>query len=281
MARNRISSPVSRQELQADYRSAGDPWMIFRIMGEFVEGFDTMRNIGPAISLFGSARTPQDHPWYAMAERAAEELARRGFAVLTGGGPGLMEAANKGARQGGGISVGLNIQLPMEQEPNPYQDVGLDFRYFFARKVVFAKYALGYVVFPGGFGTMDEFFEALTLIQTGKMEGFPMVLMGSEYWGGLLDWIREKMVSQGTISAEDMDFFHLTDDPVDAAAFIKKTLVEGSECRPEWRTQIEEAAKRAARIHAGARIRRRHRGEGDSPVAGNPGRRGSSKKEER
>ncbi|HEX9793762.1 MAG TPA: TIGR00730 family Rossman fold protein [Planctomycetota bacterium] len=245
------------QELQS--KDSGDPWMVFKIMGEFVEGFDTLRDVGPAISIFGSARTEPGHEWYEMAVRTAEQIARRGYGVITGGGPGLMEAANKGAKLGGGLSIGLNIELPMEQEPNPHQDLELNFRYFFARKVMFAKYAVGYVILPGGFGTMDEFFEALTLIQTRKMQNFPMVLMGREYWGGLLRWIKKAMIDGGTISADDVDLFYLTDDPVEAATVIQRALEEGSQIQPEWRRSIRTAQKKAANIHASRRIGRKHK----------------------
>lgn len=246
-------------ELRA--KDSGDPWMVFKIMGEFVEGFDTMRDVGPAISVFGSARTAKTDPWYEMGAKVAEQLAKRGYAVITGGGPGLMEAANLGAQRAGGLSIGLNIELPMEQEANPHQDIELHFRYFFARKVVFAKYALGYVVLPGGFGTMDEFFEALTLIQTKKVSNFPIVLMGSSYWSGLLDWIRSAMVQGGTISASDLDLFYVTDDPVEAAVLIQRALEEGSKIQPEWREDLEAARRRAAKIHAPRRIAARNRGE--------------------
>jgi len=240
------------EELQS--RGGSDPWMVFKIMGEFVEGFDVMREVGPGISIFGSARTKPSDPHYKMGVEVAGALARRGYTIITGGGPGAMEAANKGAQEAGGQSVGLNIDLPMEQNPNPYQDVELNFKYFFARKVCFAKYALGYVVLPGGFGTMDEFFEALTLIQTRKMKDFPIVLMGTDYWGGLVRWIKRTMVNEGTISPEDPDMFYLTDDPQEAAMVIQKALEEGSGIRPEWKRQIARAKKQAARIHANKRI---------------------------
>lgn len=242
------------QELQS--KDSGDPWMVFKILGEFVDGFDHLRDVGPAISVFGSARTAPGHDWYKMGERVAEQIARRGYAVITGGGPGLMEAANRGAKRGGGCSVGLNIELPMEQDPNPYQDIALHFNYFFARKVMFAKYALGYVVLPGGFGTMDEFFEALTLIQTRKMKNFPMVLMGTEYWGGLIRWMKRSMVGGETISPEDVDMFYVTDDPAEAADVIQRALEEGSHARPEWRRELARARKQAAQINASKRIRR-------------------------
>jgi len=240
------------EELQS--KGGSDAWMVFKIMGEFVEGFDVMREVGPGITIFGSARTKPSDPHYKMGVEVAAALARRGYTIITGGGPGAMEAANKGAQGAGGRSIGLNIDLPMEQEPNPYQDVELNFKYFFARKVCFAKYALGYVVLPGGFGTMDEFFEALTLIQTRKMKDFPIVLMGTEYWGGLVRWIKRTMVKEGTISPQDPDMFYLTDDPQEAAMVIQKALEEGSGIRPEWKRQIARAQKQAARINAAKRI---------------------------
>ncbi|MFK5956806.1 MAG: TIGR00730 family Rossman fold protein [Planctomycetota bacterium] len=248
------------EELQS--RGGSDPWMVFKIMGEFVEGFDVMREVGPGISIFGSARTKPSDPHYKMGVEVAGALARRGYTIITGGGPGAMEAANKGAQEAGGQSIGLNIDLPMEQDPNPYQDVELNFKYFFARKVCFAKYALGYVVLPGGFGTMDEFFEALTLIQTRKMKDFPIVLMGTDYWGGLVRWIKRTMVNEGTISPEDPDMFYLTDDPQEAAMVIQKALEEGSGIRPEWKRQIARAKKQAARIHANKRIASRKKAPG-------------------
>ena len=251
--------PILQSELES--KDTGDPWMVFKIMGEFVDGFDTLRDLGPAISIFGSARTPKDHAWYAMASDVAEHIVRRGYAVITGGGPGLMEAANRGARKGGGTSVGLNIVLPHEQKPNTHQDIELHFNYFFARKVMFAKYALGYVVLPGGFGTMDEFFEALTLIQTAKMENFPMVLMGTDYWKGLVRWIRQSMVKEGTCSPTDLDHFYMTDDPSEAAAVIQRALEEGCHIRPEWHKELAQAKKKAAQINATKRIQRRRKSQ--------------------
>ncbi|OGP81319.1 MAG: Rossman fold protein, TIGR00730 family [Deltaproteobacteria bacterium RBG_13_65_10] len=202
-----------------DFRSH-DTWMVFKIMGEFVEGFETLRQIGPAISMFGSARMPRTHPFYKKGMKVAELLSKEGFSIISGGGPGLMEAANRGARKGKGKSVGLNIRLPRAQKENPYAEVVLHFDYFFARKVVFARYASGYIVLPGGYGTMDEFFEALTLIQTHKMTHFPIVLMGREYWHGMLQWLRTRGIKEGTISHHDLELFHLTDDPLEAVRII-------------------------------------------------------------
>jgi len=190
-----------------------DPWRALRILSEFVEGFDALSRVGPAVTVFGSARTPVDHPDYALARACGEQLARAGLAVITGGGPGIMEAANRGAKEGGGLSVGCNIELPHEQHSNPYLDLMVDFRYFFVRKTMFVKYATGFVVFPGGYGTLDELFEALTLIQTGKVKRFPVVLVGTSVWGGLIDWLRTDALANGRINEADLTLFELTDDP--------------------------------------------------------------------
>ena len=242
------------EELSHD---SGDPWMVFKIMGEFVEGFDAMKNIGPCVSIFGSARTKPSNPHYKMGVNVAQELGKRGYSIITGGGPGAMQAGNEGAQKIGTKSIGLNIVLPSEQDPNPYQDLELHFKYFFTRKVCFAKYALAYVVLPGGFGTMDEFFEALTLIQTGKMRNFPIVLMGKSYWGGLIRWIKKSMVEEGTISRGELDLFYMTDDPVEAAEVIQRALEEGSHARPEWKLQIARARRQASRLNAANRIEQR------------------------
>jgi uncharacterized protein (TIGR00730 family) len=205
-----------------DEFGGGETWRVFRIMSEFVEGFETLKDLGPAITIFGSARTKKDDGAYKTTLKVAEMFARRGFAIISGGGPGIMEAANRGARVGKGISVGLNIQLPSEQKPNRYQNKSLVFHHFFARKVMFVKYASGYVIMPGGFGTLDEFFESLTLIQTGKIRRFPVVLMGRKYWEGLIRWMEQTLVEEGTISAADMNLFYLTDSPEDAVEYIIK-----------------------------------------------------------
>ncbi len=192
---------------------AAETWRVFRIMSEFVEGFDVMSSLPPAVSVFGSSRTRPGDPHYAVAENLGRRLVEEGFAVITGGGPGIMEAVNKGAYEAGGPSVGLNIYLPEEQEANAYQNVSLDFRYFFCRKVMFVKYATAFVCFPGGFGTMDEFFESMTLIQTEKTEKFPVILVGSEFWGPLADWMRVHQLEEHSfISPEDPDLFKITDD---------------------------------------------------------------------
>ncbi len=198
-----------------------DLWRIFRVMAEFTEGFEELASVGPAVSIFGSARTEPDDKYYKLAEQTSSELAKAGFGIITGGGGGIMEAANKGAADAGGKSIGLNIELPMEQIPNDYQNVSLNFRYFFVRKVMFLKYAHGFIVFPGGFGTMDEFFESLVLIQTLKQASFPVVLMCSEYWDGLIKWVKEQMLEQHAyISPEDLDVFTVLDDPKDAVKIL-------------------------------------------------------------
>ncbi len=208
--------------MKTDEFGAGETWRVFRIMSEFVEGFETLKNLGPAITIFGSARTRKDEWSYKATLKVAKMLALRGFAIISGGGPGIMEAANRGARMGKGVSVGLNIKLPEEQKPNRYQDVSLTFRHFFARKVMFVKYASGYIIMPGGFGTLDEFFESLTLIQTAKIRRFPVVLMGRKYWEGLIRWMEETLVEEGTISVTDLNLFYLADHPEDAVEYIVK-----------------------------------------------------------
>jgi uncharacterized protein (TIGR00730 family) len=188
-----------------------DPWRVLRIQAEFVEGFGTLAAIGPAVSVFGSARTPRDDPEYARGTELGGALARAGFTVITGGGPGLMEAVNKGACDAGGVSVGLGIELPFEQRINDYVDIGIQFRYFFVRKTMFVKYAQAFVILPGGFGTLDELFEALTLVQTGKVTRFPIVLLGTAYWGGLMEWVSARLLAGGMVDAEDLALLRVTD----------------------------------------------------------------------
>jgi len=203
-------------------RPVKDLWRIFRVMAEFTEGFEELASVGPAVSIFGSSRAKPSDRYYKLAEKTASELAKAGFAIITGGGGGIMEAANKGAAESGGESIGLNIELPLEQIPNDYQNVSLDFRYFFVRKVMFLKYAHGFIVFPGGYGTMDEFFESLVLIQTLKQATFPVILMCSEYWAGLVEWLRTKMLDEYEyISPEDLDVFTMVDDVQTAVRIIK------------------------------------------------------------
>lgn len=203
---------------------ANDSWALFKIMSEFVEGYETMAKIGPCISVFGSARTQEDHPHYQMAVEVAERIVDAGYGVITGGGPGLMEAANRGAKNALGVSVGLNIDLPFEQFPNPYidNDKLINFQYFFVRKVIFVKYAQGFIVMPGGFGTLDELFEAITLIQTNKITRFPIVLVGKSFWGGLMDWIQDTLLREAYISDEDLFLFELVDTPEEAVAKINE-----------------------------------------------------------
>jgi hypothetical protein len=191
-------------------------------MGEFVEGFDTLHDVRNAVTVFGSARIRADDPVYEQAILTAKLLAREGFPVITGGGPGVMEAANRGAQEGNGLSIGCNIELPFEQHLNPYVERSINFRYFFVRKTMFVKYSTAFVVFPGGFGTLDEMFEALTLIQTGKVKHFPLVLMGTVYWSGLIAWLRDRVASEGKIATQDLELLHVTDDPADAVRWITK-----------------------------------------------------------
>ena len=198
-----------------------DPWRVLRIQAEFVEGFGLLAELPRAVSVFGSARTPADHPYYAVGEQLGAALADAGYAVITGGGPGAMEAANKGACLAGGMSVGLGIELPFEQELNEWVDVGVLFRYFFVRKTMFVKYAQAFVILPGGFGTLDELFEALTLVQTRKVTRFPVILFGSAYWSGLVDWIRETMVAQGTVGPNDLELLSVTDDIAEVVSLIQ------------------------------------------------------------
>src|SRR3954464_13451797 len=197
-----------------------DPWRVLRIQSEFVDGFGALAELGPAVAVFGSARTPEGHPHRRLAEEIGRGLADAGFAVITGGGPGAMEAANKGACEGGGVSVGLGIELPFEQGMNQWVDVGVDFRYFFARKTMFVKYAQGFIVLPGGFGTFDELFEALVLVQTKKVTSFPVVLLGHAYWDGLVDWLRSTVLPGGKVNARDLDLFSVTDDPAEAVRIV-------------------------------------------------------------
>ncbi|MBI1911684.1 MAG: TIGR00730 family Rossman fold protein [Deltaproteobacteria bacterium] len=201
-----------------------ETWRLFRIMSEFIEGFDELSDIGPAVSIFGSARLNKNNKYYKKCIEVSSLLSKNGYTVITGGGPGIMEAANKGASMNGGVSIGLNITLPKEQKPNKYQNRSLHFRYFFARKVMFVKYAIGYVCMPGGFGTLDEFFEALTLIQTHKIYPFPLILFGSEYWSPLMEFMKKNMVKYKTISPEDLDFIDMTDDPKEVLDIINKHM---------------------------------------------------------
>jgi len=217
----RLYSVPHPGERRRDFMSS-DPWRVLRIMGEFVEGFDTLAGVHSGVTFFGSARTKPDHPHYRAATETARRFAEAGFSIITGGGPGIMEAANRGAQEGKGPSLGLNIELPFEQGTNPYVDTAMHFRYFFVRKMMFVKYSIAFVVFPGGYGTLDEMFEALTLIQTGKIKHFPVVLVGTDYWRGLVDWLRSTVVAERNIDARDLDIFHLTDDPAVAVEVVTR-----------------------------------------------------------
>lgn len=204
----------------------GDSWRMFRIMGEFVDGFDAMSAVDiPAVTIYGSARTSVDHPWYILTEKIAYALAESGYAIVTGGGPGLMEAANKGAAEANGVSIGLNISLPHEQKPNPYTNFPLHFKYFFVRKVMFMKYSMAFICMPGGFGSLDELFESLTLIQTKRIKPFPIILVGSDYWKGLVDWIRNTLLANSTISQADFELIRIIDDPDEVVDYVNEKVV--------------------------------------------------------
>jgi uncharacterized protein (TIGR00730 family) len=203
----------------------GESWRMFRIMGEFVEGVEKLYDLGPAVSIFGSARVAPKDPAYKLAVHTASLFAKENFAVITGGGGGIMEAANKGAAEAGGVSVGLNINLPYEQKPNPYANIKLEFDYFFVRKVMFVKYAMAYIILPGGFGTLDELFEAVTLIQTHRIRPLPVILMDSGYWNGLIDWIRERLLKDKRISPEDIDILQIIDEPEEVVKAVKKVVI--------------------------------------------------------
>ena len=220
-ADERLLSVPDPRERRRGFVSS-DPWRVLRIMGEFVEGFDTLAGVNSGVTFFGSARTKADDPHYRAAIETARRFAAAGFSIITGGGPGIMEAANRGAQEGNGPSLGLNIELPFEQSTNQYVDTAMHFRYFFVRKTMFVKYSVGFVVFPGGYGTLDELFEALTLIQTGKIKHFPVVLFGGAYWRGLVDWLRTTAAAERKIEAHDLDIFHVTDDPAAAVDVVTR-----------------------------------------------------------
>jgi len=232
LAEQELNAPQARGATQdeqlletprADEFTHTDTWRVFRIMGEFVEGFDELATVQRGVSIFGSARTPAGDRYYEAAQETAALLVRAGFSVITGGGPGIMEAANRGAFEAGGVSVGCNIELPFEQSPNPFQTRTLVFKYFFVRKTMFVKYSTAFIIFPGGFGTLDELFESLTLIQTRKIRDFPVVLYGSEYWGGMIKWIKEKMLESKYVSERDLKLLHLTDSPSEAVEIVVRS----------------------------------------------------------
>ena len=229
---------------EREVRRETDSWRVLRIMGEFVEGFDELAELGPAVTIFGSARISPEDPIYAAAVEVGRLLGEAGFTIITGGGPGAMEAGNKGAKKAGAPSVGLNIELPFEHHVNPYVDVEKDFRYFFVRKVMLVKYSRAFVIFPGGFGTMDELFEALTLIQTGKIRDFPVVLFGSDYWRGLIEWVRATMIADGKASDADLGLIALTDSPEEVLEIIVSSAREQRE-RADFEEEAREATRKA------------------------------------
>ncbi|MBU0480632.1 MAG: TIGR00730 family Rossman fold protein [Proteobacteria bacterium] len=215
------------QQYSLDNFNVGDSWRLFKIMSEFVDGFDTLSALKhPAVSVFGSARTPPDNHYYQLTVEIASRLSEAGYPIITGGGPGIMEAANMGATRADGVSIGLNITLPFEQEPNPYANLPLDFKYFFVRKVMFIKYAMAFVCMPGGFGTLDELFESLTLMQTKRIKPFPVILVGSHFWSGLIDWIKEQLLEKnGNIDKDDLFLFNVMDDPEEVVNYIRRTVI--------------------------------------------------------
>ena len=216
---------MDEKQYVVDSLSIEESWRVFRIMAEFVDAIEILSDVHKAVTIFGSARVAPTDIYYQKAEQLAQLLAKNGFAVITGGGPGIMEAANKGATEAGGQSVGMNIRLPFEQKPNQYANIRIDYKYFFTRKVMFVKYAVAYVIMPGGFGTMDELFEALTLIQTKRIKSFPLILMGSDYWQGLLDWMKKTMLAEGKILPADMELIQIIDDPEEVVKHIKKYII--------------------------------------------------------
>ena len=247
--RDVAATAITEHEKLLQFRPArdefthSDTWRVLRITGEFVEGFDTLASLDKAVTVFGSARVKPNDRHYRAATQIAAGLAKKGFAVITGGGPGIMEAANKGAKLAGGRSIGCNIELPFEQRPNPYLDTVITFRYFFVRKTMFIKYSVAFIIFPGGYGTLDELFEALILIQTGKIYHFPVVLFGSEYWAGLVDWLKDRVMREGKIAPTDLQLMLVTDDPDE----VVRVVVAACEA------QTREAAKRAALVARAAR----------------------------
>ncbi|HEX8670803.1 MAG TPA: TIGR00730 family Rossman fold protein [Longimicrobium sp.] len=251
-----LESPAQAPARAGDFVHT-DPWRVFRIMGEFVEGFDALANLGPAVTIFGSARVKPDHEQYALARETARLLGEASFTIITGGGPGIMEAANAGARDAKVMSVGCNIELPFEQHVNPYVDVAINFRYFFVRKTMFVKYAEAFVIFPGGFGTLDELFEALTLIQTRKVRDFPVILFGRAYWQGLLDWIQGTLLAEGKISPDDLKLMVVTDSPEEVARIIVDchkrncAVAEEKSVRKEVGTKGEGATPASSKKHDG------------------------------
>jgi uncharacterized protein (TIGR00730 family) len=260
LRRDQVESTTTDQHL-LDSRGPSDwvhtdPWRVLRIQSEFVEGFGALAELGRAVSVFGSARLQRDSPEYALGVEIGRRLVEAGYAVITGGGPGAMEAANQGAVEADGVSVGLGIELPFEQGLNEWVDIGVNFRYFFARKTMFVKYAQGFIVLPGGFGTLDELFEALVLVQTRKVTSFPVVLMGTQFWGGLVDWLRSRLVAEGMIAERDLDLFTITDDPAEAVRIIDQANeAHRQEVERDAAEATAEALHRAG--NSGGRARRR------------------------
>jgi len=239
MNKNQKSKHPAMQPIH-DSELARESWKIFQIMGEFVEGFERLARTRPSVSIFGSARTAKDNPYYELTEEIAQRLSDAGFSIVSGGGPGIMEAANKGAQQGKSPSIGVNIQLPHEQRSNDYQDISIYFRHFFSRKVMFVKYACAYVVMPGGFGTLDELAEILTLVQTGKTRRIPIILVHSPFWNGLLDWFRQTLIAEGTISADDLDLMTVADDADTVVEQVVKYYKENAQPSDEEREKFME-----------------------------------------
>lgn len=227
-------SPFERTFLEGPRRRMVESARALRIFGEFVRGFRSLHFVGPCVTVFGSARFEEDHPHYKLGQEVSRRISKMGFTIMTGGGPGIMEAANRGAKDAGGKSVGCNIQLPMEQEPNPYVDKFVEFHYFFVRKVMLVKYSYAFIVLPGGFGTMDEVFETVTLVQTGKIQNFPIILMGVDYWTPMFDFLKERLIAEGTISPEDIDLLILTDSPDEVVAELERC----EECREALRRRL-------------------------------------------
>jgi uncharacterized protein (TIGR00730 family) len=253
LRRGQIPTTTSDQRLLSGGGEAtwlhDDPWRVMRIQSEFVEGFGALAEIGPAVSVFGSARVPVDHPDFAIGEAVGRGLVEAGYAVITGGGPGIMAAANKGANEAGGLSIGLGIELPFEQGMNQWVDLGVSFRYFFARKMMFVKYAQGFVVLPGGFGTFDELFEAITLVQTHKVTGFPIVLVGRSYWSGLLEWISGPVVERGMITSADLALLKIVDDAEEAVHIVRE---KGAELRAQELAAVQREARAQQQAAEGA-----------------------------
>jgi len=230
LQRRRLRRPKPRDPSQAKFLS-DEAWRVLRITGEFIAGINALAEVAAAVTIFGSARTPAGHAMYEAARETAQRLARAGYAILTGGGPGIMEAANRGAKEAGGLSIGCNIELPVEQLLNPYVDIAVNFNYFFARKTMFAKYSEGFVLFPGGYGTLDEMFEALTLIQTGKLRQFPVVLFGNGYWKPLVDWLRDAVLADGAISPDEFELFTVTDSPAEVCRLMLEAYPDSGKPR--------------------------------------------------